>query len=84
MARQAKYFDWIHKQPCWGCGTYGVEAHHVRVETGMGKKPIDLHVIPVCRGCHMKCHASEYTTEDQLIWLYKTQTRATAESLIKW
>lgn len=79
-----KYLKWVRKQPCWGCGNYGVEAHHVRIQTGMGKKPLDLHTIPVCRGCHKKCHTLEYTKEDQLTWLIKTQVRATQENLIKW
>lgn len=79
-----KYLEWVRKQPCWGCGKYGVEAHHVRLGTGMGKKPYDLHVIPVCRACHQACHALDYTKEEQLTWLYKTQNRAIAERLIKW
>ena len=84
MGSQDKYVKWVRTQPCCGCGVYGVEAHHVRVGSGMGKRPLDLHTIPVCRACHMKCHASEYTIEDQLRWMYQTQNRATAESLIKW
>jgi len=82
-----KYLSWVRSWPCVGCGSHLTEAHHMRelaLGAGMGKKVGDIFTIPVCRGCHQRCHSLEYTKEDQLTWLYKTQNRAILAQLIKW
>ena len=56
--RDRKYLEWVASHPCLVCGGPAGQAHHVRFghAAGMGTKPDDLRVIPVCAKCHDKIH----------------------------
>lgn len=44
---------WIRKQPCYVCGKYGSEAHHITIK-GMGGRNArnDMQVLPLCHKHH--------------------------------
>lgn len=51
-----------------------VVLHHVRMNTGIGKKPPDLLGCWVCSGCHRAIHASPRVHRmDELEGMYRTQ-----------
>ena len=55
------YLDWIRTLECTVCGSrQNVQAAHMRgldkLSGGMGLKPDDLYVIPLCAECHGKEH----------------------------
>jgi hypothetical protein len=53
--RDPSWLKHVRKQTCWNCGTLGCDAAHIRwgQEGGMGLKPPDDLVVPLCRHCHM-------------------------------
>ena len=53
--RSKKYLAWISEQPCAQCWKYPPsDPAHQRIlqGAGMGKKPPDNHVLPLCHDCH--------------------------------
>jgi hypothetical protein len=63
--RDEKYLAWIRTLPCVICGDPRSEAAHLRIasinddkrETGMGEKPSDRWVLPLCRLHHSRQHS---------------------------
>ncbi|MBF0690611.1 DUF968 domain-containing protein [Providencia alcalifaciens] len=53
-----KYLQWVKSQPCCGCGAISDDAHHIIDYglSGMGAKPHDFFVIPLCRVDHSELH----------------------------
>ncbi|MEY0055216.1 DUF968 domain-containing protein [Providencia rettgeri] len=53
-----KYLQWVKSQPCCGCGAISDDAHHIIDYglSGMGTKPHDFFVIPLCRVDHSELH----------------------------
>ena len=49
---------------------------------GIGKKVGDIFTIPVCRGCHQRCHSLEYTKEEQFRWTLQMISRGVDEKII--
>jgi len=59
--RNKNYTDWVKvTHRCLRCGSMAHDAHHVRWsdDTGMGTKPDDYKVIPLCRPCHNLFHSN--------------------------
>ena len=57
--RDKKHLDYVRFLPCTKCGRPGPsDPHHVSfIEgTGVGTKPSDMFVIPLCHPCHMALH----------------------------
>ena len=60
-----KHLDRIRELPCLICKADGSDACHVRYSsgfyhkrpTGMGEKPHDFWVVPLCRACHTEQHS---------------------------
>lgn len=63
----AKYTQWVKRQPCCGCGNQADDPHHITGNGlgGMGTKPHDMFVIPLCRRCHDKLHANAPAWEEE-------------------
>ena len=65
--KDPKYLEWVREQDCVVCGekTQTEEAAHIRMEdadvgkpmTGMGTKPDDFYVLPLCNLHHQQQHA---------------------------
>ncbi|MFH2075523.1 MAG: hypothetical protein ABIJ57_09285 [Pseudomonadota bacterium] len=58
--RSRIYREFVAMKPCMLCGLAGPsDAHHESVtgDRGMGVKPPDSQVIPLCRLCHTHRHA---------------------------
>jgi hypothetical protein len=63
--RDEKHLAWIRTLPCCLCGASPVDPAHLRVasinddkrETGMGEKPSDKWVLPLCRRHHDEQHS---------------------------
>lgn len=53
--RDRKYLSSIHGEACWSCGKEESVGAHIRAgcEGGVGLKPSDDLVIPLCHYCHM-------------------------------
>ncbi|EKT55481.1 DUF968 domain-containing protein [Providencia sneebia] len=53
-----KYLQWVKSQPCCVCGDVADDAHHIIDYglSGMGTKPHDFFVIPLCRVDHSELH----------------------------
>lgn len=58
MIRNKKHLEFIRSLSCCVCGSIPCDAAHIRKGTGggMGMKPGDDCVIPLCRSCHMGQH----------------------------
>lgn len=63
--KSPKHLAWIRTLSCLICGDQtSVEAAHVRYadpsvgkpESGMGRKPSDAFVVPLCSDCHREQH----------------------------
>jgi hypothetical protein len=84
----ANYTRWVKTQPCAGCGNQADDPHHITGYGlgGMGTKPHDFFVIPLCRQCHNELHrdtrAFEVEHGSQLEMLVRTQDRALALGVI--
>ncbi len=84
----AKYTQWVKRQPCCGCGNGSDDPHHITGNGfgGMATKAHDMFVIPLCRRCHDSLHAdtqaweSEHGTQEFLV--LKTLDRALATGVI--
>jgi hypothetical protein len=82
------YTKWVKAQACEGCGNHADDPHHITGHGlgGMGTKPHDLFVIPLCRQCHDELHADTVAFEkkhgSQLEMLVRTQDRALAIGVI--
>ncbi len=63
--RDENHLHRIRQLPCLTCGGPSPDAAHIRYSdlrlgkraTGMGEKPSDWFVVPLCRPCHSKQHA---------------------------
>ncbi|PBI78946.1 endonuclease [Rahnella victoriana] len=84
----AKYTQWVKRQPCCACGNGADDPHHITGNGfgGMATKAHDLFVIPLCRRCHDSLHANtpdweeEHGTQEHL--LLTTLDRALAMGVI--
>lgn len=58
--RKAAHLAFVRKLSCVACGRAGetIQPAHVRTGTdgGMGLKPSDRHVVPLCALCHARQH----------------------------
>lgn len=49
--------------PCWVCGEYATELHHILPKDGHGTWPpgddLLVNLAPVCSGCHVKIEARD-------------------------
>ena len=66
---------------CVACGAgIGVEAAHIRFadakhgkeEAGMGRKPSDSHVLPLCASCHRTSNGAQHNHKERNWWGSKT------------
>lgn len=59
--KDGAHLDCIRKLPCIACGARPVQAAHIRSpspqhgkrETGIGERPSDVWVLPLCPPCHL-------------------------------
>lgn len=72
MKRPA-YLKWIRTLPCLACGDdTSTEAAHVRMtdrsvakdNPGMGQKPDDCFVVPLCG----QCHSDQHICGEEMFW----------------
>jgi hypothetical protein len=64
--KNERHLAFVRTLPCCLCGAINVDAAHIRVgsinhekrSTGMGEKPSDRWVVPLCRPCHTEQHAA--------------------------
>ena len=81
--RSETYLAWVRRQSCVCCTGPGGDAHHVIGLhwglSGMGTTAPDSYVMPVCRACHQRIHASPELQLSQPAWLRQTIGRATKE-----
>lgn len=59
---------WVAEEfACAGCGAVDVEAAHLRIGTsgGMGLKPSDRWVLPLCHACH---HGEQHQKGERSFW----------------
>ncbi|TCL06878.1 DUF968 domain-containing protein [Sodalis ligni] len=82
------YTRWVKTQICAGCGNQADDPHHITGYGlgGMGTKPHDFFVIPLCRQCHNELHRDTHAFEErhgsQLEMLVRTQDRALSLGVI--
>lgn len=64
--RDSKHLAYIRTLPCMRCSKKPSEAAHVRNGTdgGMGLKPSDCFVVPLCHSCH----AFQHQTGEDTFW----------------
>lgn len=81
--RSDAHRDWIRRFACANCGERaGVEVAHYRIGSGagMGQKPDDWRVTPLCKACHDKQHH----IGEETFWAdYKAIHGQSVEQLIK-
>jgi len=59
--RSKKYREFISERPCLYCGQPGPnDPHHFGPDSGMATKASDTYLVPLCRPCHIRCHAGKY------------------------
>jgi hypothetical protein len=71
-AKDDNHLDYIRQLPCLTCGFFpGVDAAHIRfskhgikANPGMGAKPDDRWVVPLCR----ECHADQHKGSEEEFW----------------
>lgn len=63
------HLEWIRRRPCCFCDREAPsEAHHV-IHKGMGGANVrDDMTIPVCRGCHKRCHGETVVDHTARTW----------------
>lgn len=75
--RSQKHATWIRGFACCVCGSMtNIEAAHVRNGSGagMGQKPDDWRMVPLCAGPHsnadgmLGCHNRQHATGEQTFW----------------
>lgn len=56
--RNKAHLQFVSSLPCVICRKNECEAAHIRKGTdgGIGLKPSDCYVVPLCRGCHLTQH----------------------------
>jgi hypothetical protein len=52
------YLKHQRKLTCIRCGKKGGEVHHIKKNSGLGKKNPDWFTIPICRECHTYLHST--------------------------
>jgi hypothetical protein len=71
------HLGFIRKLPCCVCGSRrDVEAAHIRMpsimhgkgKTGMGTKPDDAFVTPLCAACHRTAPDSQHNGSEEAFW----------------
>jgi len=71
---------------CVLCNAPADDPHHIRSQrfgSGVGIKPDDIYVVPVCRGCHGIIEANpESYKEDQILWLAETLVFAVKDGYV--
>ncbi len=72
--KDAAYLDLVRALPCLRCGRSPVQAAHVRMSAngeppvGMGTKPSDSRVLPVCQGCHLDVNDSIHRAGEEAFY----------------
>ena len=64
ILRSKRYLEHVREYSCiFCCSPHNIVAHHIRTQTdgGMGLKPSDCYVVPLCPECHSKVHSGEET-----------------------
>lgn len=82
--RDPKYLAWIRTQPCAACGfPPPCQAAHQRClgGAGIGIKPDDKSVLPLCFTCHAKEHAGSLAFWEQGT---REKTREYVQKIINW
>lgn len=77
--KDLEYLEHTRKESCICCGIANhSEPHHLRIDVlgGMGLKPSDVYVIPLCRNCHQTIahEQGNYTLLDELKWITERMT----------
>lgn len=74
--RDPDYLAMIRQCPCLKCGMEPSEAAHVRYASaafgkasGLGKKPLDSHAVPLCSGCHRLDRDAQHSRGEKLFWI---------------
>jgi hypothetical protein len=87
--RSKAYLSYVKSLECCGCGSQADDPHHVigaGLGGGMGTKPSDMAVIPLCRVCHEELHDSpadwELLRGSQWLWVYLTLEQARGEGVL--
>jgi hypothetical protein len=70
------YLAMVRQMPCLGCGVEPCgEAAHIRYNSGahgkhngMGKRPADRYVAPLCGGCHREDNSSQHKVGERAFW----------------
>lgn len=70
------HLDLIRRCPCLACGAEPAEAAHLRYGdaeagkpiTGIGQKPGDRWVTPLCPGCHRQGPDHQHSTSERRWW----------------
>ena len=77
--RSRKHLMYIADKPCLICGGIDVQAAHIRYTgAGMGLKPCDSYVVPLC----IEHHQEQHSMNERMFWhLYKKNPIAKALSL---
>jgi hypothetical protein len=73
--RDPDYLSLVRQCPCLKCGMEPSEAAHVRYAcasfgkaSGLGKKPDDRFVLPLCAGCHRLDRDAQHNRGEKLFW----------------
>jgi len=85
--RNKKYKAWVKEQPCSNCrDPFGIDPHHltgVGGMSGMGMTAPDSMLMPLCRKCHTKLHATPEMWDQQWEWVCRCLNSALAEGILK-
>ena len=69
MIRSKVHLKYVSEHPCTICGREDVQAAHIRYTgSGIGLKPCDSFVVPLC----IEHHQEQHTMNERMFWhLYK-------------
>lgn len=80
MVRDKKYRQWISEQPCVACGRIATDdmpnipAHQRDIgDGGMGLKPGDNWLLPLCNDCHHEEHRGNKSFWNARHWINRYQ-----------
>ena len=76
MIRSKVHLKYVSEHPCTICGREDVQAAHIRYTgSGIGLKPCDSFVVPLC----IEHHQEQHTMNEKMFWLlYKINPIARA------
>lgn len=70
------HLSFVRRLPCLRCGSFGVEAAHVRYgdpahgkgKTAAFRKPDDCWTVPLCGWCHRLAPDAQHNSNERLWW----------------